>query len=205
MAGPGIMFPVNRSAWFGCCILGAAWFLAPGCGYGPAAHGQDATEQTGKIESMYRGYEREFPQVPDVLPSELLAATNKTALLVDVRSPAEQAVSMIPGAVTRRDFERDVHQYKGRPVVTYCTIGYRSGLYAETLRKKGWDVRNLRGSILGWVHAGGKVVNKEGKTRTVHVYGPAWSLLPDGYKAVMFSGRDAPGDEAAARGAGGDP
>lgn len=39
-----------------------------------------------------------------------------------------------------------VHQ-----VVPYCTVGYRSGKYAEALQKEGFQVANLACSILGWV------------------------------------------------------
>jgi sodium/bile acid cotransporter 7 len=43
---------------------------------------------------------------------------------------------------------------------------------------------NLRGGLLAWVHAGGKVYDANGETRRIHVYGRKWNLAPNGYDAV---------------------
>ena len=134
---------------------------------------------------MYRQYKRHFPDVPDIDPGEIMSATNReSVILVDVRDQKEQAVSMIPGAITQTQFEKDREGYKGQTVVTYCTIGYRAGLYAKRLRKQGWKALNLTGSILGWVHAGGHVEHNGVITNRVHVYGKKWDLLPEGYESV---------------------
>ncbi|MCA9573435.1 MAG: tetratricopeptide repeat protein, partial [Myxococcales bacterium] len=79
--------------------------------------------------------------------------------VVDVREPAEQAVSMIPGAIPATTFEAHPEDYAGKEVVAYCTIGYRSGQWAKAWRAKGVDVRNLKGSLLLWTHAGGALVH----------------------------------------------
>lgn len=177
---------MKMTAWSCRCALVVTGLLVLGGVLVPMACGQDAKEQTKAIEDMYKDYKRSFAEVPDVEPVELMVDADKKVLFVDVRSPEEQAVSMIPGAITQKEFERDAEQYRLRRVVTYCTIGYRSGLYAKDLRKEGWDAHNLRGSILAWVHDGGELVNGAGKTRKVHVYGPKWDLLPAGYEAVVF-------------------
>jgi rhodanese-related sulfurtransferase len=172
-------------------ILPAAFLLLSSCGQGPAVRGRDATGHAETIEAMYRKYKRAFPDVPDVRADELVAAADENTVLVDVRAPAEQAVSMIPGAVTRREFERNPAKYKGRRIVPYCTIGYRSGLYARDLRNEGWDAQNLSGSILAWIDAGGEVTSATGTTRSVHVFGSEWDLLPPGYEAVLFTEEEA--------------
>ncbi|GMV90880.1 MAG: hypothetical protein AMXMBFR82_06580 [Candidatus Hydrogenedentota bacterium] len=106
-------------------------------------------------------------------------------VLVDVRTEDEREISGIPDAISKAKFEQYEDAYADKTIVTYCTIGYRSGIYAETLREKGLDARNLRGSILSWVHEGRPVVDPEGaETRRVHIYGPEWNLLPEGYTAV---------------------
>ena len=90
---------------------------------------------------------------------------------------------MIPGAITKILHDQNPEAYRDRQMVTYCTIGYRSGLYAQQLRKDGFDAINLRGSILSWAHAGQSLENTAGETRRVHVYGRKWDLLPEGYEA----------------------
>ena len=103
-------------------------------------------------------------------------------MLVDVRSDEERAVSTLPGAVSQEAFEATA---PAGPVVTYCTIGARSGEYADGLRKQGRDVRNLAGSLLAWTHAGGPLTDAEGEpTRRVHVYGKRWDLIHSDYEAV---------------------
>lgn len=49
-------------------------------------------------------------------------------VLVDVRSQAEQAVSVIPGAITAQQYEVGTDRYAGKTVVPYCTVGGRSYL-----------------------------------------------------------------------------
>ncbi len=145
-----------------------------------------AAEKRAAVESMYAGYRESFAEVPSVGPGEL-AALQATArvVLVDVRTPAEQAVSRLPGALTAAEFEERRAELAGAVVVTYCTIGYRSGLYAQQLRAAGWDARNLAGSLLAWTHAGGELVDAQGRpTRRLHVYGERWDLAASGYETT---------------------
>ncbi len=140
-----------------------------------------------RIEALYERSRSHFPEVDEITAEELLErrAAGEELLLVDVREPAEQAVSRIAGAVPRVEFERRADKWAGRTVVTYCTLGHRSGLYARQLRARGWQVLNLRGSILAWTHAGGPLVDGgEAPTRRVHVYGPRWSLAAAAYEPV---------------------
>jgi len=140
-----------------------------------------------KIAQMYAHYHEDFPDVPDVDPKgyEQLVAEGKPVVLVDVRTPEEQAVSMIPGAITEPQFEQHEDAYQGDVVVTYCTIGARSGEYAKKLRAQGWDARNMAGSILAWTHAGGPLVGPDGKpTQRVDVYGKKWDLAAKGYEST---------------------
>lgn len=63
----------------------------------------------------------------------------------------EMKVSVIPGAITKAQFEKDRSQHQDRMVIVYCcTVGARSGSYAKHSRVK---VRNYQGSILEWVGA----------------------------------------------------
>lgn len=138
-----------------------------------------------EIETLYARSKRLFPEVADLSVEELdrLRETDEV-VLVDVRNPPEQAVSRIPGSITSAELEADPSAYSGRTLVTYCTIGHRSGLYARDLQASGFRVFNLKGAILAWTHAQRELVDADGATRKVHVAGPKWSLEASGYDPV---------------------
>jgi rhodanese-related sulfurtransferase len=140
----------------------------------------DATSKQKRCEDMYKMYHAKFPDVETLTSKEYLTSISTSAsrrvLLVDVRSEPERDVSMIPGALTLAEFEsRMKHENKDvdgnssnaananasasadpadEPViVTYCTIGYRSGLEARRLRDTySCKVLNLDG-IVNYTHA----------------------------------------------------
>jgi len=144
-------------------------------------------EKRERIETLYRKYERKFPKVEGIAAAELKAdlKEGREVVLVDVRKPEEQEVSMIPGAITQAEFEQRQDSLRDKTIVTYCTAGYRSGLYAKKLEKKGWRVLNLEGSLLSWTHAGGPLTDSEGEpTKRVHVYNADWSLEASDYDPV---------------------
>jgi rhodanese-related sulfurtransferase len=82
--------------------------------------------------------------------------------LVDVRSPAETAQGIIPGAELmplhlvplRKDELRSVD-----PVVIYCRTGARSAQACAFLAQQGHDnVHNLAGGIVAWARAAKPIV-----------------------------------------------
>ena len=150
-----------------------------------AQSGEDAA-RSAKVDSLYAAYKTAgFPEVPDLSVGDFLKmAGGDSLVLVDVREPAEQAVSMLPGAITMAAFEAEAASYSDYRIVVYCTIGFRSALYTRQLREKGLDAYNLAGSRLAWAHAGQVLVDSLGPTRTAHVYGETWDLLPEGYRSV---------------------
>lgn len=129
------------------------------------------------------------PDVESVSLEEVQAlmaegAQQGDVVLVDVRSPEEIAVSIIPGAIPMTEFEAQLENYREAKVITYCTIGVRSADYAEKLMEAGFEARNYEGSILDWVNAGLPVVTPAGEaTRRVHVYSEQFSVPPP-YEAV---------------------
>ena len=138
-----------------------------------------------KIESLYERVRRSFTGIPELAVDELRALqAQENVQLVDVRTPAEQAVSMIPGAITAREFEDNRTSFEGATVVAYCTIGYRSGRYADKLRKDGFKVRNLAGSILLWAHQVGALAHNGKPTKKIHVGGEKWDLAPSAFEAI---------------------
>jgi len=139
-----------------------------------------------KIHEMYKSYkEKAFPTAPDVTVEELVQWQKQdSVVLVDVRSPKERRVSMIPGAISQKEFEKSIKQFTGKKIILYCTIGYRSGEQVVRMRKKGMDAYNLIGGVLAWAHAGQIFSSPDGDSLRVHVYGKEWNLAPVKYRAV---------------------
>lgn len=149
---------------------------------GPAKTDEGKREQ---IEAIYARSRRQFPEVPEITVEELEDQRQRDAVvLVDVRQPQEQAVSMIPGAIPVSRFEAELERHRDTKVVAYCTIGHRSGLWARALRERGLEAHNLKGAILSWTHHGGELEDGDGPTTRVHVGGPRWALQAEGYEPV---------------------
>lgn len=105
-------------------------------------------------------------------------------VVVDVRSDKEVSVSVIPGAITKAQFEKDASKYHGKLVIPYCTVGVRSRAYAKQLIGKGVKVKNYEGSILKWIDADLPLVTLDGKpTNRVHTYSDRYQI-PDKYQQV---------------------
>lgn len=101
-------------------------------------------------------------------------------VVIDVRSKAETDVSMIPGALTKTEFEESIDQHQGKTIIVYCTIGVRSGKYAAELSRKGWQAMNYKGSILDWCENKLPLKTHDGKrTNQVHTYSARYSAPQD--------------------------
>jgi sodium/bile acid cotransporter 7 len=130
--------------------------------------------------------------VPVIKAAALKAIIEDTDLvLIDIRQPKEQEISMLPHALTTFEFAEKFR--KGIPatkrIVVYCTIGYRSGKYAETLARQGIKSENLEGGILAWSFAGGalRCKNSAGEwvpTNRIHTYSKEWNLVHPDYAGV---------------------
>ena len=175
-----------------------------------------AAERAAAVDAMYARYtdrhEAKFGvRWPDVCAADALellratplpakdeadpdAATRARPIFVDCRTAPEVSVSKIPGALTESEYRAllqaaDRGKHEDRRVVAYCTVGYRSGKFvvAERARRPGADVVNLAGSLLSWTHAGGPLVDSEGRpTARLHVFASKWALAPEGIEMVTF-------------------
>ncbi len=115
------------------------------------------------------------------------------ALVLDVRGLGESAISCLQGAERfplgdLKAGRLPEQARKGRPIITYCTLGYRSGVAAKILADQGFDVHNLRGGILALAQSSAPLVDADGPTRKVHTWsrGFARLLAPD-HEAVWGS------------------
>ncbi|GFH52897.1 hypothetical protein CTEN210_09373 [Chaetoceros tenuissimus] len=181
---------------------------------------QTMTLKTNKerCAEMSAGYHSNFP-IETLTSAEYLQNIENGAVeytLIDVRSPAEQKISMIPNAITLKDFEsdfkRDPTQWIGKSddetplktVVTYCTIGYRSGVEAQRIKSQYHipNVKNLDG-IVCYTHVCSEIMNNNGekfvelieprskqKTSKVHVFGSSWNYASKEFTTVWFSKLD---------------
>lgn len=103
-------------------------------------------------------------------------------LLLDVRDREEYEVSHLRDAVPAPSREEALKAVEGsstdRPVVLYCSVGYRSSEMAEFLAKQGFrKVYNLEGSIFAWANEGRPVFRGDEQVQTVHPYDRIWGKL----------------------------
>lgn len=107
-------------------------------------------------------------------------------VFLDARETAEYRVSHLPGALhlgfDRMDMGVVEELDRDRPVVVYCTVGYRSERAAKKLREAGFSrVYNLYGSLYAWKLAGYPLEDAAGKaTERLHTYNRKWgTFAPD--------------------------
>ena len=160
------------------------------CHTGLARGNSEMSDEKKKevVYRLYSGYKKDFPAVEDISPQQAMELwKQEKVVFVDTRKSAEMAVSMLPAAVSESDFLNHPDQYKGKTIVAYCTISYRSGVFAREMAKQGITITNLQAGILAWTLEGGKVYNESGQeVRRIHVYGDKWDYVPDGYESVKF-------------------
>jgi rhodanese-related sulfurtransferase len=159
----------------------------------------DSTESDEEIcDRMSSNCQRIFERWAEPLKSVDLIKDHESGafLLVDCRTRAERKVSMIQGAISLNDLSLDSTLLdKKRPVVTYCTVGYRSGIEArriKTLLGEEYQVFNLDG-ILSYTHALEKTVNApplvdsdQQPTKHVHTFSKQWDHAHRSYKTHQF-------------------
>lgn len=128
----------------------------------------------------------DFPEVKRITPPELAAwlqdAQRKPPVLLDVRTAAEYEVSHLKNAqrVQPDSPASAIQLLKDQPIVTYCSVGYRSGSFAQTLEKAGYThVQNMEGSIFKWANEGRPVYRDGKQAEKVHPYNKTWGRLLD--------------------------
>jgi sodium/bile acid cotransporter 7 len=153
----------------------------------PCAAAENVTDAQKRqaIDKMVAEFQGNFP---DVVEMDALRAMelmkDQKVVFIDVRRLNEQDVSMLPGAITHIAYLENRDKYNDYLKISYCTIGYRSGGFAQMMHQNGTAVYNLHGGMLGWLHDGGKVYDKNGQSFRIHVYGRPWKLAPEGYQEV---------------------
>ena len=165
-----------------CCLFSLTALSA--CGHGGSQGPGPSPAYEQMLRMLYRN------TVPTVRPAALAKELRLPAapVLLDVRTPAEYRVSHLLGARFVNFDSLQTQQFVGvdraRPVVVYCSVGYRSERLGERLKALGFQrVRNLYGGLFEWVNEGYAVYNAQGLTQNVHPYSAMWSpWLARGHK-----------------------
>lgn len=143
------------------------------------------------IKSWITSLKGQYPSVKSVSAQELkkmLTQSDRPVYLIDHRNLEEQMVSIIPGATPSRDINLQDLPANAR-VVVYCTIGARSSQYvqdqSQTNQGSEREIYNLAGGILAWTFVQGELQNPQKQsTKKVHVFGPAYHVVAEGYEGV---------------------
>lgn len=83
--------------------------------------------------------------------------SDPSAIIVDVRQPAETQSGSVPGAILipLTEFGLRMDELpRDRPILTICRSSHRSPLAARRLKRAGYEVVNVSGGTLAWEKAG---------------------------------------------------
>ncbi len=174
MSRPSLIQNTHRWLSLGGSAVGVLQALA---GSGP----------TNGLEEMKSVVRSRFPEVPQLQTAELadwLANPHREPpFLLDVRTEPEFKVSHLPGAVrvdpSAKGIQLRPFLDHHRPIVVYCSVGYRSSDLATRLRAAGQtNVSNLEGSIFAWANEDRPVVTGSNQpVRVVHPYNQTFGKL----------------------------
>jgi rhodanese-related sulfurtransferase len=119
--------------------------------------------------------------VPYITIEEL--KSNSEYVLLDARETKEFNVSHIENAINVGFNKYDGKKIaaivpdKNTTIVVYCSIGVRSEIIGEKLKKLGYkNVLNLYGGIFEWKNKACKTVNSKNiQTDSIHTFNKEWS------------------------------
>ncbi len=153
-------------------------------GSGVAAPAAELSAREQRFADTRAQISREFPSVRHITIDEY-QQRYPGALLIDVRSAEEFAVSRIPGALhagSHPQLLRLVTDLRTRQpeadLLLYCSLGWRSARAASYLQQQGVDgLMNLQGSIFAWGNRGLALEDGQGPVQRVHPYNRLWGWL----------------------------
>jgi rhodanese-related sulfurtransferase len=142
-----------------------------------------ASDEQLDLNELITTVKKEFPDVTHIDTAAVAELVSKKdgnpVQIIDVREPDEFAVSHLPGAINippETDDEALIAAVNpDRPVIVYCSVGYRSSILAQRLQAAGrTNVSNYIGSIFAWANAGHALQTTNGEAKTVHPYDKKW-------------------------------
>ena len=126
--------------------------------------------------------------IPYISVQELrMLQVNSDVTILDTREEDEYQVSHLDGAIFSgfNNFSgeqiSEVIKDKDTPIIVYCSLGIRSEIVGEKLKKAGFtNVQNLYGGIFEWKNKEYPILNRQNKnTDSVHAFSKAWSKWLD--------------------------
>ena len=129
---------------------------------------------------------QKFPEVSQITTTDFQAwlddKDREKPIILDVRSEKEFKLSHIRDARhagSKRERNRlRRHMRPDKPIVVYCSVGYRSSKVAQAFLRGGFtNVFNLEGSIFKWANEGRDVIADNGMANKVHPYNAHWGML----------------------------
>ena len=156
------------------------------------AHGVHALESNlpPALQQTIEDVARKWPAVAHLdAGSVARLMADKSAVVFDVRSQEEYAVSHLDGAVwvdpsigAAAFLEQHGASVKGKTAVFYCSVGVRSSKLAarvaDGVKAAGaTGMGELRGGIFAWGGEGRPLVDAKGATDKVHGYDSTWGRL----------------------------
>lgn len=171
--------------------LGKAKALIFAMAFGMAIAPVRGETQIHPLQAAIEDVAQKFPEVTHV-DAAAVEALQKSggAVIFDVRTPEEYAVSHIDGAVqvdpkiaADAFLAKYADALKGKSAVFYCSVGMRSSRLASRvasgLESAGAKGVSLRGGIFAWANAARPLVNASGPATDVHGYDKSWGKLLD--------------------------
>jgi rhodanese-related sulfurtransferase len=149
----------------------------------------DPTDARTTLQAVEDAIARLLPE-PEITTAALAArmAAGEPIILFDTREPDEYAQSHLPGALrVAPDTSANavLAEYRAlmadATVVVYCSVGWRSGLVVQAIRRAAHDapakaIFNLRGGIFRW-HAEGRPLEFGPGASGVHPFSRDWGQL----------------------------
>ncbi|MEL7086272.1 MAG: rhodanese-like domain-containing protein [Cyanobacteria bacterium J06597_1] len=134
--------------------------------------------------TVHRQIRQTFPAVQHISTTDLAnwMKGDRPPLILDIREPEEFQVSQIEGAMlatTLNDVLAALENTpEDRPIVVYCSVGYRSSAVAQQLQDDGFtQVFNLEGSIFAWANEGRPIMRNAAPVQEVHPFNAKWGQL----------------------------
>ena len=131
--------------------------------------------------------------VPNIAVGELeekLASGDSAKLvLFDTRRLEEYkpshirlAIQLDPDMTAKEFIKKYGAEIKGKQVVFYCSVGYRSSIFVERVQERALasgalSLANLRGGIFRWYNENKALVDQRGGTDAIHPYDRFWGRL----------------------------
>ena len=152
------------------------------------------------LQEIHEEIKSEFPTVDHIQGIHLAKQmqTENTVVLFDVREQPEYDISHLPGAIrvdpqiSAQDFESHYGEsLRDKTVVFYCSVGKRSSLLADKVRKEviergATQVLNLEMGIFGW-HNNARILSNEfTQTDFVHPYNWRWGRLIERKSLIRY-------------------